>query len=216
MYSKFRNTLKMGAIGALSVAMLANAGSAFAEGPASGESAQATYDIVVLGDSLAAGYQKGFTEESVPYGFAEHIFEQALFRGLRAEYVNYGVIGLKTDGLANWLEAAVAGEEVAEEDVQTELPDPRAATIFAEMTKTLTGDISEAETVLIAIGGNDFLELVKELGTTTDVGTLPAGEKAALQTKLDALIDNYAVKLDGILDTIAKLQPTAQVVVANQ
>jgi lysophospholipase L1-like esterase len=202
LYSKFRNTLKLGAIGALAATMLAQSGAAFAAGDATGSATNATYDIVVLGDSLAAGYQKGFTEKSVPYGFAEHVFEQALFRGLRAEYVNYGVIGLKTDGLSNWLEAAVAGEAVTESDVQTGLPDPRAASIFEEMTKTLTSDISNAETVLI--------------GTTTDVGALQAAEKAALQSKLDALIDNYAAKLDGILDGIAKLQPKAEIIIGNQ
>ncbi len=216
MYSKFRNTLKLGAIGALAAAVLAQSGAAFAAGDATGSATNATYDIVVLGDSLAAGYQKGFTEKSVPYGFAEHVFEQALFRGLRAEYVNYGVIGLKTDGLSNWLEAAVAGEGVTEADVQAGLPDPRAASIFAEMTQSLTSDISNAETMLIAIGGNDFLDLVDELGTTTDVGALPAAEKAALQSKLDALIDNYAAKLDGILDGIAKLQPKAEIIIGNQ
>lgn len=218
MYSKFRNVLRMTALGAASAVLLAQTGSAFAAATTAGTGSNPAYDIVVLGDSLAAGYQKGFNEQSVPYGFAEHVFEQALFQGLRAEYTNYGIIGLKTDGLSNWLKAAVAGETVTESDVQAGVSDkdPRAGKIFADMTGTLASDLTDAETVLISIGGNDFLSLVLELGTDTDVGALPADEKAELQSRLDALIGNYAAKLDGILDTIGKLQPKAEVVVANQ
>ncbi|GBG09904.1 copper amine oxidase domain-containing protein [Paenibacillus agaridevorans] len=216
MYSKFRNMLKMTALGAASAALLVQAGSAFAA-PASAGSA-ASYDIVVLGDSIAAGYQAGFTEQSVPYGFAEHVFEQALFQGLRAEYVNYGVLGLRTEGLANWLEAAIAGEKVTEADVQAGLSDkdPRAKQMLAEMTDTLAGDIRDAETVLISIGGNDFLGFVNELGLTTNVDALSAGDKTALQDKLDALINNYTTQLDDILGMIGELQPKAEVVIANQ
>ncbi|MHA6483013.1 stalk domain-containing protein [Paenibacillus sp. strain BS8-2] len=208
----------MSALSVLSVALLTPAGAATAAEATAVSAANSTYDIVVLGDSLAAGYQMGFTEKSVPYGFAEHIFEQALFHGLRADYVNYGVIGLRTEGLAAWIEASAAGKAVTEADVQPGLSDkdPRTEQIFADWTGSLAGDLRNAETVLVSIGGNDFLGLVNELGTATDVNSLPANEKAQLTTKLDALINNYIVKLDGILNTIDKLQPNAEVVIGNQ
>lgn len=215
MYSKLRNGLKITAASAAIAALLVQAGSAFAA-PEESASTRATYDIVVLGDSIAAGYQHGFTEQSVPYGFAEHVFEQALFQGLRATYVNYGVLGLRTEGLANWLAASIAGEDVTEADVQAGLPDPRAEKIFADLTGELDDDIREAETVLISIGGNDFLRLVNELGVTTNMDTLSADAKTALQEQLDGLIDNYADKLDGILSMIKELQPKADIVIANQ
>ncbi|MDQ6421165.1 stalk domain-containing protein [Paenibacillus sp. LHD-117] len=217
MYSKFRNSLRKTASGALAVAMLLSAGTAFAEPDAAAADATgSTYDIVVIGDSLAAGYQKGFTEQSVPYGYAEHVFEQALFQGLRAEYSNYGVIGLRTEGLAKWLQASIEGLEVTESDIQANLPDPRAEDMLADLTGTLAHDIRDAETVLISIGGNDFLGLVNELGMDTNIGALPENEKAALQSELDLLIDNYETKLDGVLEMIGKLQPNAEVVIANQ
>ncbi|QNK56233.1 stalk domain-containing protein [Paenibacillus sp. PAMC21692] len=216
MYSKFRNKLKMTALGAASAALLVQAGSALAAPASVGSTV--SYDIVVLGDSIAAGYQAGFTEQSVPYGFAEHVFEQALFQGLRAEYVNYGVLGLRTEGLANWLEAAIAGEKVTEADVQAGLSDkdPRAKQMLAEMTDTLAEDIRDAETVLISIGGNDFLGLVSELGTSTNIDNLSADKKGAIQSQLQALIDNFEEKLDTILAMIGNIQPNADIIIANQ
>ncbi|MBD2848558.1 hypothetical protein IDH44_25550, partial [Paenibacillus sp. IB182496] len=64
-----------------------------------------TYRIVGIGDSLTAGYEHGFTLDSVPYGYVERVYEQALFRG-RSSYVNYGLLGLRAGGLARWLDAA--------------------------------------------------------------------------------------------------------------
>jgi len=94
-----------------------------------------TYRIVAVGDSLTAGYEYGFTEQSIPYGFVEHVYEQALFHGLRAEYINYGVLGLRTSGLKRWIEAVVNGVSVKSSDIQRGLPDPRAERIFAETSQ---------------------------------------------------------------------------------
>ncbi len=67
------------------------------------------YCIVALGDSIAAGYQPGMTEGSIPYGYTERLYEQALFYG-RAKLDNYGVIGLRAAGLNRLLPGAAEGK----------------------------------------------------------------------------------------------------------
>ncbi|MCR2806131.1 stalk domain-containing protein [Paenibacillus soyae] len=216
MYSKLRKTAGI-AVAAAVVASCLTQGAALsaAETAATPE----TYDIVALGDSLAAGYEHGFTAESVPYGFVEHVYEQALFQGLRAEYENYGVIGLKSEGLSKWVAAAAAGEaSVGKDSIQPGLSDPRADQIFAQ-TAQLKKDLQEAELVLIAIGGNDFLSLIKNLQN----GDSPAAyedmapaDQQALQTALDSLLSGYEQQLKATIEEVRKLQPNAQIVVANQ
>lgn len=219
LYSKIRNTLsRAGAValiaGFVTLSPQAAAAPASETAPPSAE----TFDIVVLGDSIAAGYEHGFTEKSVPYGYAEHVFEQALFQGYRAEYVNYGILGLRSDGLSNWLSAAAEGKAVSKEDIQAALPDPRAEAFFAN-TDQLGEDIRSAELILISIGGNDFLQLLYGLeddGEIVAYDKLSAGEQSELQTKLAALLDIYENELESALESISQLQPDAEIVVANQ
>lgn len=217
MYSKIRNTLSRTGLAALIAGCLAfGAPAALAAdtAPSTGES----YDIVVLGDSLAAGYEHGFTEKSVPYGFAEHVYEQALFQGLRAEYANYGIIGLRSDGLSKWLSAAAEGKEVTKTDIQAALSDPRAEAFFAN-TEQLEEDVRSAELILISIGGNDFLQLLNGLEgeeALADFGKLPPEEQSSLRTMLTNLLDTYEAQLESAIETVRELQPDAQIVVANQ
>lgn len=208
LYSKFRNSLNKAAIAAVAAGCLISAGAATA-------AAGPSYDIVVLGDSLAAGYELGFSEQSVPYGYAEHVYEQALFQGYRAGYRNYGVIGLKSEGLSKWLAAAAAGHQVTEADIQADLPDPRAAAIFGK-TGQLEEDLRNAELVLISIGGNDFLHMVGKLGKETVFSQLPEAKQEELNHELTSLLDHYNNQLSFALETIQKLQPNAEVVVSNQ
>lgn len=221
LYSKFRKTFVAATAsavvvtGLLAAAPLPSYFTSVAVAADKAVDARTTYDIVVLGDSLAAGYQKGFTLKSVPYGFAEHVYEQALFRGYRAEFANHGVIGLRTDALNSWLTAAVEGKKVNADDIQPDLPDPRAVEIFAG-TAALVSDLKEAELVLVSTGGNDFLGLVKELGATTAFKDLSTDAQAELTANIGQLIDVYGEELTSVLSIVLKLQPKARIVVANQ
>ena len=75
------------------------------------------YQIVAMGDSISAGYEPGLTASSVPYGYVERLYEQALFHG-RANAVNYGIIGLKVEGLNHLLEGAADHASLKAEDLQ--------------------------------------------------------------------------------------------------
>ncbi|WP_054023358.1 stalk domain-containing protein [Bacillus sp. FJAT-28004] len=166
-----------------------------------------TYRIVAVGDSLTAGYEYGFTEQSIPYGFVEHVYEQALFHGLRAEYTNYGVLGLRTTGLKKWVEAIVNGVSVKSADIQSGLPDPRAERIFAE-TVQLRSALSEADLIVMTIGGNDMYAVLDKLNAKAD--------HAETTTVLDKALDTYESELEPALRLLLTLQPNAQIVIADQ
>lgn len=170
------------------------------------------YNIVALGDSLTAGYEPGFTEESVNkvYGYVEHVYEQALFHGLRASYTNYGVIGLQTTGLKLWMEAAAQNISLEASAIQKNLPDPRADKMFAD-TKNLNTALKAADLVVLTIGGNDVTAVMSKL--TADKQSTTSNEAAAL---LKSALDNYEEELEATLRITAKLQPNAQFVIANQ
>ncbi|GKU80405.1 stalk domain-containing protein [Paenibacillus sp. L3-i20] len=174
-----------------------------------------SYDVVVLGDSISAGYELGFTEKSIPYGYAEHVYEQALFQGFRAQYNNYGVLGLTSNGLNKWLSAAALGENVSKDSVQSNLKDPRADEFFAK-TDLLENHIREAELILISIGGNDFLQYMDKLDPKTDVTTLPESAQSELKSGLSSIISNYETELSASLENIHKLAPNAKVIISNQ
>lgn len=216
MYSKFRKIISSFAVASLAAGALTYSSAASprtaTHAPAGSE---ATYHIVVLGDSLAAGYELGFTEHSVPYGFAEHVYEQALFQGYRAEYRNYGILGLKSDGLSKWLGKAAADKEAFADDIQANLMDPRANKLLA-LTGQLKKDLSEAELILLSVGGNDFLQLFHLMDVKKGFDDLPIKDQEKLKEILASLLDNYGQQLAATLDTIALLQPNAQIVIANQ
>ncbi|MFD0589842.1 stalk domain-containing protein [Paenibacillus sp. GCM10027627] len=216
MYSNLRKTLGRAAAAAVIAGCLLQATSVSlvkAEAPAAG--ASSSYDIVVLGDSIAAGYEHGFTEKSVPYGFGEHVYEQALFQGYRAEYSNFGILGLKSEGLSKWLLAAEAGKTVTKSDIQASLADPRAESFF-KATDKLGSEMREAELVLVSIGGNDFLQLLAKMNANTDFAASPKAAQDELSVFFSDLIANYAKQLDSTFAAIQKLQPKAEVVIANQ
>ncbi len=216
MYRNFRKTIKKAGFVIIAATCLLSASSVYgaskaSRAPTPGEN----YDIVVLGDSLAAGYQKGFTGESVPYGFAEHVYEQALMRGYRAEYVNYGLLGLRTAPLNKWLDEAVSGKASDVAGIQPGIIDPRASSILAKSPQ-LKEDLTQAELILISIGGNDFLEMVGTMGTTAAFSDLDSEKKAALQGDIDERIQSYKNEVGSILNTVHTLQPNAEIVIANQ
>lgn len=172
--------------------------------PAVQEQAAPTYRIIAIGDSLTAGYEPGLSEDSKAYGYVERIYEQALFHG-RAAYSNYGILGLKLDGLNNWLKAAYSGASITADDIQAGLLDPRTAS-FAATTGKLHSDIAQADLVLITIGGNDFKGLFDQL---------PSGRSVS-DAWLAQELEHYEQSLESSIRMIAAISPTAKIVISDQ
>ncbi|WP_165280056.1 stalk domain-containing protein [Paenibacillus protaetiae] len=166
------------------------------------------YSIVAVGDSVTAGYEHGFTAQSVPYGYVERVYEQALFHGLRAGYANYALLGLKTEGLANQLEAAADGTAVTADDIQPKLSDPRAQQIAAS-TAQLGEALKTAQLVVLTIGGNDFLPIMESLQNG-------GGHDEQAAATLAAGLEDYKTQLARALASITKLNPDAKIEIADQ
>ncbi|MBH5319125.1 hypothetical protein I6N90_15060 [Paenibacillus sp. GSMTC-2017] len=219
MYRNLRKSLTRTTATALIAGLLVStttlSGALAAPGVDTPNKSEEPYDIVILGDSLAVGYELGFTEKSIPYGFGEHVYEQALFNGYRAEYSNYGILGLRSDGLNNWISAASTGKSVTDADIQPNIPDPRVKTIVAK-TKQLEADLKEAELILLSIGANDFLQLVGMMNLNTEFSGLPQTKQDELKSTLATLLDTFSIELEETLTAIHKLQPNAEVVISNQ
>ncbi|MFC4811392.1 stalk domain-containing protein [Paenibacillus sp. GCM10023250] len=164
--------------------------------------------IVAVGDSLTAGYELGMNTASVPYGYAERVYEQALYHG-RAELKNYGIIALRTPGLGKFLQAAADGKTITAEDVQQNLSTYPLAPETVAKTAALAADLKQAALVTVTIGGNDFtpiFDAIKQGGLTD----------AELGDQLNAMLDDYMPQLESSLRTILGLNPKATIVFADQ
>ncbi|WP_248761543.1 stalk domain-containing protein [Paenibacillus sp. ATY16] len=204
MYSKSRKIQSV----VVMLAFMILAASAWGGAPARAESGVSEpYRIVALGDSLTAGYEHGYTEKSVPYGYVEQVYEQSLFHGLRAEYVNYGILGLKAEGLNRLLEAVSGGRTVKADDIQKELQDPRKETLAAQ-TAQMAKSIRSASLIVLTIGGNDLLPVMTKLdsGATAE----------EITTYIQTILDQYEKDLEASIRTIAALNPKAQMVMSDQ
>jgi lysophospholipase L1-like esterase len=167
-----------------------------------------TLHIVAVGDSLTVGYENGMSAQSVPYGYADRVYEQALYHG-RAEMENYGVLGLKSGGLQNWLEAAERGTDVTADAVQPNLSKyPLAADTIAK-SADLRKALERAGLVVMTIGGNDFLPLFDELKDRS----MSAGE---IKSWLDSMMVTYKSSLEASVRAILAINPKAQIVFADQ
>jgi lysophospholipase L1-like esterase len=173
------------------------------------------FNIVVVGDSLAVGYERGHTADSKPFGVGEQIYEQALFQGYRAEYVNYGINGLTSSGLLRWLDAAQNGTAITTDYVQAGLKDQRANQLISNATQ-LKQDIAEADLIMLAIGGNDFLKILSQLDLQKQWSEWSLTERDELQATLSTTTSQYIEQLSSILSTIHKLNEDAVVVTQNQ
>ncbi|WP_410770818.1 stalk domain-containing protein [Fontibacillus sp. BL9] len=161
--------------------------------------------IVALGDSITAGYEPGMNEASVPYGYVERLKEQALFHG-RAEVVNYGILGLKTDGLLNYVSAINEGKAVTASDIQEGLRDPRLAG-FAAGAAEAKSKLEQADVIAITIGGNDVSALILEAKNMTN---------DELTAKAAELLNTYRTNVQQTLTLLTEINPNAQIVLADQ
>ena len=169
--------------------------------------AKDSYRIVAFGDSLTAGYEYGMDQMDVmpvPYGYVDRLFEQALFRG-RAEMYNYGILGLQTIGLKNFLAAVERDTPVTEAELGQEkpLPDPRAAAMLKAVPETRAA-LSGADLVAVMIGGNDFSPVIGLIGN-------PAEAELWLTGALEA----YESSLEASIRSIAAVNPKARIVVGD-
>ncbi|WP_127531044.1 stalk domain-containing protein [Paenibacillus kobensis] len=163
------------------------------------------YHIVSVGDSLTVGYTKGLEMQKnpVPYGYVERVYEQALFHGERASVSNYGILGLTTEGLQHYVEAAQKGEQVTPDDLPYgTTKEPRIAQLAAA-TPQLLADLKAADLVTVTIGSNDFLSVFDQL---------VKGEADQIVTDM---LPVYEQQLEASLRAIIAVNPQAEIVVAD-
>jgi len=174
-------------------------------------------NILVLGDSLAVGYEHEhrLNNQFKPYGIGEQIYEQALFHGHRATYANYGVLGLRTEGLKLWLDAAKQQQTIKPAAVQLGLKDPRVDTLIGD-TAQLHDDIVNADLIMLSIGGNDFLQILTQLDLKKTWSSWTAAEREQLNSQLAATTENYAQQLTSILSILSELNPDVMIATQNQ
>jgi len=163
------------------------------------------YHIVAVGDSLTVGYINGMEKEAnpVPYGYVERVYEQALFHGLRASVSNYGILGLTTEGLQHYIEAAEKGEAVTAADLPFgTTKDPRIEQLAAA-TPQLYADLRAADLVTITTGSNDFLAVFDKL-------TAGTGASAVAQ-----MLPVFEQQLEASLRAVISINPKAAIVVSD-
>jgi len=177
-----------------------------ADQPAPTAQAEAkVFHYVAFGDSLTVGYEPGVSLTKLPYGFAERVYEQALMGG-RADYQNFGIAGLTSTGLKNFLTAVASEKAVTGAQIQPKLPDPRADQVVGN-TKATKAAIQQANLITITIGGNDFWAFNEAIKGKSD---------AEVAKMIETRMTTYASNLTEILKTIFTLNPSVQVVVADQ
>ncbi|WP_159081766.1 stalk domain-containing protein [Paenibacillus sp. CAA11] len=165
------------------------------------------YHIVSLGDSITAGFEPEMITNSslVPYGFTDRLKEQGFFHG-RTELANYGILGLKSDGLKRYVAAIQEGSKTTPENIQSGLPDPRMADIASGIPKA-KADLKAADVITITIGGNDVQPIMEEAAKLPD---------ADLEAKVKSMLDAYTANLKSVLNDLRVLNPDALIVVADQ
>lgn len=172
------------------------------------------YEIVALGDSLTVGYEKDMTEKSVPYGYVDRIYEQALFHS-RASLSNYGIMGLTTPGLNQLLKGAEEGRKLDANDLQDNFSDfpvevGRQADSIATIAPEIAIKLKSADLVVMTIGGNDFGALIKK------VIEQPETAKQTIADEFDTTMNNYTTDLNMVIRQLHIMAPNAQIVFSDQ
>lgn len=215
---KLRNRSRVLVSGMLAAALVLGSGASALAAPAQNDASTpgnpatqsastipASQLIVALGDSITAGYEPGMAENAVPYGYVDRLKEQALFHG-RAEVVNYGILGLKTSGLFNYVTAIKEGKAIAAGDIQEGLRDPRLPE-FASGVPNAKTKLEQADVITITIGGNDVSALLTEAkGLTND----------ELKAKAAELLNTYKSNVQQVVSILTEINPNAQIVLADQ
>lgn len=161
------------------------------------------FRLVTLGDSITVGYEPNLKE--LPYGYVERLQEQGLLHG-RTQVDNYGIAGLKSSGLKNFVNAIKEGKALTSEAIQPSLPDPRAAQVGANIA-SIRESVAEANLVAITIGGNDVSELLGSADKLSD---------AELEAKVKELLSSYTANVSAVINDIHEINPNAKIVIADQ
>ncbi|WP_460319873.1 stalk domain-containing protein [Paenibacillus sp. YSY-4.3] len=161
------------------------------------------YHIVALGDSISAGYEPGMDEKSVPYGYVERLREQGLYYG-RTKVHNYGILGLTSSGLKNYVSAIQSGGVIKPEAIQRGLPDPRVSAFAAGIADTRAA-LEQADLITITIGGNDLYSLL-----TANYSP------AEIEAKGRELLDAYTLNVREVIDDLTAINPSAQIILMDQ
>lgn len=176
------------------------------QGPTKAQSA--SFHYVALGDSLSVGFepQHLWDSEATVLGFVDRVYEQGLFYG-KTTMKNYGVNGLTSSGLRNFMVTVDKETLATRADIQSSLRDPRIVN-FLKQTKTIKKDIENADLITITIGGNDF-----GARTYIDIRDL---DDEQLQLFLEEKIAIYKQNIIETLNIIYKLNPDVTVIIADQ
>ncbi|CAH1211047.1 hypothetical protein PAECIP111893_03362 [Paenibacillus plantiphilus] len=175
---------------------------------AAGAVAIEALDIVAVGDSLTVGYEPGMTESSVPYGYVDRVYEQALYHG-RVSIQNFGVMGLKSAGLQAWLNATAQGNAITAEEAQNNLSSYPLASATIAKSAALKTALQGADLIVMTIGGNDFtsiIEAVRQGPLTTE----------QLTNRFDEVLAAYETSLEASLRSIIAINPTARIIISDQ
>lgn len=163
------------------------------------------FHIVSLGDSLTAGYEPGMNIHSKPYGFVDRLLEQGLYHG-RTEVANLGILGLKTGGLKQYVQAIIDERAITAEEIQSGLKDPRAGQFGAEAPK-VKPLLARADVITVTIGGNDMMELVRTAGTLSE---------AELAARVQKLFQTYTDNVTSVVEHLHGINPGAVIILADQ
>lgn len=163
------------------------------------------YLIVALGDSISAGYEPGMNEQSIPYGFVERLEEQGLFYG-RTRSRNYGILGLTSEGLRNYVTAVRSGVSVTPDSIQPDLPDPRISTMIQKMGEVKSA-ITQADLITITIGGNDLMRLLPEIN---------AMRPEELTEQSLQVLGDYENNTKAVISELIAMNPDVQIILSDQ
>jgi lysophospholipase L1-like esterase len=163
------------------------------------------YHYLALGDSLTVGYEPVINDTFIPYGFVDRLYEQALYYG-RAEVHNYGIAGLTSEGLRNYLQVIKDGSMVEGDDIQANLPDPRVNELL-QLVEQTKEEIKLADLITLTIGGNDTGDLPFRVSGKTE---------EEIQKIMEERMASYTENVKASLAIIYELNPTVQVVIADQ
>lgn len=164
------------------------------------------FKIVALGDSITVGYEPGMEDyATAPYGYVERLLEQGLLHE-RTVVTNYGIGGLKSNGLKQFTEAILNEKSVSPEDIQPGLPDARVASYLASIDQ-INQDVTEADVITITIGGNDVSELLM---------TADGMNASDLDRRVEELLAKYTLEVTAAVQQLHTMNGDAMIVLADQ
>lgn len=186
-----------------------------AAGEGGAASPASPYRIVVLGDSVSVGYEPGAANTADVYGYADRLFDQALLHG-RAEESSFAILGLTSEGLEHLLQGAKDRKPLTASQLQdfSKYGDsriPEQAGGVAARTAELADALSQANVVVMTIGGNDFLDDMRALAESGDKDAL-----AQFTQNFDSKLNNYADHVKDSVQLLRELAPSATVELADQ